>query len=312
MKQTLTFIISVLLAMVAFAQPAQPVVALSTGIEGGTYHQMANELIAACQQSDTVKWRVNKSGGSQDNIDCLVNNQCNLAIIQADALSVLGQGNNALRVFQTLHPEEVHIVTLVEPRKVGGVMGIGAKPVIINDTLDLEGLKVGVWGGGAITASIINDRGDIKFIPVEFDDGSKAFEALEKRQIDAVLAMGGARITSIAKLSKAYKLVPFADDHIRPLSKLYTPATISYRNLGQSGVKTIAVPALMVTRNYTTGNVFNALTKLRSCMREKLVELESTAGNHAKWTDVKLPGMEGYIEPKWPMWEPAATKPPKK
>jgi len=63
-----------------------------------------------------------------------------------------------------------------------------------------------------------------------------------------------------------------------------------------------------VTGLYATGNVYNALVDLKTCFADKLKDLESTAGNHSKWADVKLVGMEGYVEPKWPMWEPVKAK----
>ena len=291
-----------------FAQPTAAPGIFSTGSPGGTYNQMAGEMIRSCQSTGALKWNTIASSGSEENVDCIVNNKCNLSIVQADVLTVLAQGNTSVKVFETLHPEEVHLITLSEVKKVGGVMGIGAKAVPFNESFDLENQKVGVWGGSVITANIINDKASSGFVIMEYNDQKSAIAALNKREIDAILTVGGARIKWIESLDQTYKLIPFSDDHIKALSKIYNVTKISYRNLRQNNVKTISVPAVIVTRNYTTGNVYNALVDLKTCFADKLKDLESTAGNHSKWADVKLVGMEGYVEPKWPMWEPVKAK----
>lgn len=304
------YILSILLFISTqlFAQQATPPAIFSTGSQGLTYNQMASELVRSCQSTSATKWHVAASSGSEENVDCILNNKCNLSIVQADVLTVLAQGNSNVKVFQSLHPEEVHLIVLSQVKKVGGVMGIGAKTIPFNESLDLEKQKVGVWGGSVITANIINDKAGSDFIVVEFNDQKSALAALDKRDIDAILTVGGSRIKWIEGLDQTYKLIPFSDDHIKSLNKVYNVAKVSYRNLRQNNVKTISVPAVIITRNYTTGNVYKALVELKACFADKLKDLESTAGNHAKWADVKLPGMDDYAEPKWPMWEAVPTK----
>lgn len=304
------YILSILLFISTqlFAQQATPPAIFSTGSQGLTYNQMASELVRSCQSTSATKWHVVASSGSEENVDCILNNKCNLSIVQADVLTVLAQGNTNVKVFQSLHPEEVHLIVLSQVKKVGGVMGIGAKTIPFNESLDLEKQKVGVWGGSVITANIINDKSGSDFIVVEFNDQKSALAALDKRDIDAILTVGGSRIKWIEGLDQTYKLIPFSDDHIKSLSKVYNVAKVSYRNLRQNNVKTVSVPAVIITRNYTTGNVYKALVELKACFADKLKDLESTAGNHAKWADVKLPGMDDYAEPKWPMWEAVPTK----
>ena len=306
MKYILSFLFFISTQL--FAQQATPPAIFSTGSQGGTYNQMANELVRSCQSTGATKWHAAASSGSEENVDCILNNKCNLSIVQADVLTVLAQGNSNVKVFQALHPEEVHLIVLSQVKKVGGVMGIGAKTIPFNESLDLEKQKVGVWGGSVITANIINDKAGSDFIVVEFNDQKSALAALDKRDVDAILTVGGSRIKWIEGLDQTYKLIPFSDDHIKSLSKVYNVAKVSYRNLRQNNVKTISVPAVIITRNYTTGNVYKALVELKACFADKLKDLESTAGNHAKWSDVKLPGMDDYAEPKWPMWEAVPTK----
>lgn len=310
-KSFFVFLSFALMSTLSFAQATPPAI-FATGPAGGTYNQMATELIRSCQSTTATKWGVVASGGSEDNVDCILNNRCNMSIVQADVLSVLAKDSKVVRVFQALHPEEVHLLTLTVPKKAGGVMGIGAKPVPLNESFDLEGMKVAAWGGSVITANIINERASVGFVVVEYADQKSALAALSKREVDAILAVGGSRVKWIEQLDMTYKLIPFSDDHVKSLSRVYDLASVSYRNLRQNSVKTISVPAVIITRNYTTGNVFTMLANLKACFADKRLDIESTASNHAKWSDVKLPGSEGYVEPKWPMWEAGPVKAVKK
>lgn len=286
---------------VALALPADAQqFVVSTGAAGNTYDSMFQQFAAACLSEVGLPMVALPSAGSMENIDRLINNEVTGAIVQADVLSYrsrlddLGQ----VRALFALHPEEVHLLALSEPRKEGGLAGLGGRTVPLNTLADLRGRKVGAWGGSWITAQVMRLQAEVAFALEEFADQAAALKALNDRKVDALLSVGGSPQPWLQKLDRRYRLMAVGDAEAVALKSVYRPARLSYANLGQTGVATVATDALLVTRQYRTPAMSAMLARVRSCFRLRLPELQEKPGNHAKWQAVDV-----NRRPRWPMAE---------
>lgn len=268
----------------------------------GTYSTMFKQLTKVCG-SEMVLSEVNTSGSVQ-NIDLLQNNKVNAAFVQTDILhyrKLLGDNMGSIKTLFQLYPEEVHVFTLAAGRKEGGVLGVGATLKVFNYVTDLAGRKVGAAGGSVVTARVVQQQGAINYQVVEYPSTDAARAALDKGDVDAVFAVGGAKLGSVEALDARYKLLSFPDNTIKALEGIYVPARVSYPNMvGQNGVaRTVATRAQFVTRDYKTPRMVEGLTKLRACLAKNLGELQEGTGSHPKWQDVSA-------EPstQWPWYQP--------
>jgi len=270
---------------------------VSTGAAGNTYDTMVRQLATACQ-SETDRPIIGKpSSGSMENVDRLVNNVVPAAIVQTDVLTYRSRQDDLshIKVLFALHAEEVHVLALSETRKVGGIAGFGGTAL---DTIaDLRDRKVGAWGGSFITAQVIRLQSEIGFNVVELPDEAAGLKALNDKSVDALLSVGGSPQAWVQRLDRKFRLLPIAEGDAGKLKSIYRPAKLSYGNLGQTGVPTVATDAVLVARDYKTPGLSAMLSQTRFCFERHLVELQETPGNHPKWQTVSL-----ETQPKWPRY----------
>lgn len=273
----------------------------------GTYVSMFRELKNVCSDVG-LKIQEQQSAGSIQNVDRLVGNEVNAALVQSDVLFWRRRTEDLTNVktLVALHPEEVHFVALVNSAtKAGGVMGIGAKPVVFSTVDQLAGYKVGaVDGSGSfVTARLIRGEGGVNYEVQPFADESAMKAALAAGQIQAVVYVGGANLAPVAAYGKDYKLLVFSDALQSKLKEFYAPATLNYSGLTNSqGIRTIATQALLVTRTYRTPRMVDALSAFRRCADAAIPELKETRGTHKKWQAVRE-GDSG----KWSYYELPAS-----
>jgi len=187
-------------------------------------------------------------------------------------------------------------------------MGIGAKPIELNDMTSLAGQRVAAWGGSVVTAQVIRLQSEIAFQVAEVSNFKEAKAALDAGQVAAILMVGGQPMGDVQALPHGYKLLPFNDMTAGKLKNVYVPAKLNYSNLGQggSGIPTVATESLFVTRAYKTQKYVTSLAELRGCFKSKVAELSETTGTHKKWAVVN-PDNEG----KWAYYQlPAAQNVP--
>jgi len=266
------------------AQPNQIIVA--TGVPNGTYAQFFTEISRVCPQPPL---KGVASHGSVENLERVMNNSASLAFVQADVLFAKKLVEHdplveSVRTFLVLYLEEIHIL-------------IKASNDSITKFSDLAGKKVGVYGGSTITSLILYATTGVQPGHTETYPGpDEAVQALGGA-IDAVLGVGGKPLPWVESLDAKYKLIPF--DQFEKVSKIYYPAIINYSNLNQpGGVGTIAVPSLLITRDYKIPGMVTPLLQLRSCIVKNLEVLRETVGDHPKWNQVN-PAIKG----PWPYFE---------
>jgi uncharacterized protein len=290
----------------AFAQQQEvKPLRVSTGGKTGTYFRLVEELKAACPQPTIENV---ESGGSLANIDAIINNKAELGITQYDVLFLRSQKEAEVqkRVFALfpLHQEEIHLISKSQPHKEGGtslgVVSFGGKMVVYNTMADLRGRKIGYWGGTKTTVDVITNVALIGWDPVEYANQEAALTGLKADEVDAIIAVGGQPLSWVEKLGQDYKLLEVLDQQANALKNVYDKSTLSYRNLGQDGVATLSVEALLVTRNYSSAPAIKRLTDLRNCAIQNVDTIRDTPDTHPKWQSIDPAKMS-----RWQMFTPA-------
>lgn len=294
MKKSL-LIAAALAALLSTQAFAQEVVVISTGGPKGTYSSFFKSIQMMC--GDTVQLIENPSAGSDANIDNLINKQADAAFVQSDTLQFTAMNDprasdSQIRVLLPLYPEEVHVVALRDLSKTSGgltVFGknVGGTKTQLNSLADLEGVKVGAWGGSYTTARAISYLGGVKYETVQFDDDKKALAALQSGEIAAIVAVGGQPLGFVSGLNNSYKLLKI-DSGLADKVKAYQKARVNYRNLGSDSTETVAARSMLVVKNYSTPARKEKLAALKRCIVSHIGDFKEGTGHHPKWNDVDL------------------------
>jgi len=289
MKNMFKVFLASLMLAVSFGALAQTQLKVSTGGPTGTYSRMFKEFQNVCK--DQIMQIEMPSKGSIENIDRLVGNEANAAIVQTDVLFFRARNEDLsnVKTLFALYPEEVHVITMaVSPIMEGGTMGIGKKPAVINHVEDLNGRVVVAWGGSVITAQVIRLQSEIGFQVAEVADFKTAKAAIESGQAAAIIMVGGQPMDDVKALNTAYKLLSFSEASMGKLKSVYVPAKLNYSSMGQggSGIASIATESLYVTRAYKTPKYIESLGALRKCFTDNLPDMQETIGMHKKWSAV--------------------------
>lgn len=275
--------------MLSTSAMAQTQLKVSTGSPGNTYSRMFKEFSGVCK--DQIMQVEAPSTGSVQNMDRILGNEVNAAIVQTDVLFYRARNEDLsnIKTLFALHPEEVHVITTKQSAiKEGGYAGFGAKAVQLTDITSLGNRKVAAYGGSYITAQVIRLQTEIPFNVEEFANFKTAKEALDSGAVAAIIMVGGQPMADVQSLGAAYKLLGFPEAVVGKLKSVYVPASLTYSELGNGaqGVKTVATEALYVTRAYKTAKFVESLGALRACFKANVDTLSETTGTHKKWAAV--------------------------
>lgn len=284
MKKYLLAVLFMLVSAGSFAQS----LAIATGSPNGTYHAMFQELNQRCGNNSGDPVKEVLSAGSNDNIDKILANQVNGAIVQTDVIYFRSKTEDLSKVktLFSLHSEQVHLIARAEGVKEGGVLGFGSKTIKFNTILDLNGRNVGASGGSVLTAKVIRAQSGINFNVVDFPSNAAALAALQKGDVDGVVIVGGEPMKDVAALPASYRLLPIPAQVQDKLKSVYQPARLSYRNLNAAGVPTISIKSLLVTREYKSSRFVTALKSYRACFNGNIDDLQETTGTSPAWQSV--------------------------
>jgi TRAP-type uncharacterized transport system substrate-binding protein len=320
---------------------------MASGGKGGTYITMANDMASAC--GSKVTFEVLETGGSMDNMQLVLNKRAQAGIVQFDVMKYLEDkdpGMAQIKVLFPLHQEEVHIVGANTTYKEGGWMGFGAKSVELNTLKDLNGRKVVAWGGSVLSAEYFAFRFKLNYEVIDVSgtkldekgqvvrgvkDGAKPQEVAAKMvasgEAHAIFAVGGFPLTWLQDnktFGKQFKLLSIGSDMADQVAGIYNKAKVTYMNLTNGSAQTVAVPAVVVTRDYRGADRALPLAKLKQCVSDNIVNLRDEG--HQKWSIVepaaKFERWANYEPPAEVMSQiapakpapakPAPAKPPKK
>lgn len=287
----ITLLLALFGPMVVHAQTKN--IKVATGSAGNTYSTVFRELAAACK--DSMQLTEANTSGSIQNLDMLIGNQVNGAMMQIDVLFSQAQTQNlgAYKTLVNLFPEEVHVVAPAVSRvKAGGYgvggLKIGEKPIEFTNIGDFAGYRIGAAGGSVRTATLIKLLSQINFQVVELPDNKAVQQALDGGNIEAALFVGGQPLGSVKALGAQYKLIAFPEAVQGMLKNVYKPAVLNYNGMGRGGVgvRTIATEAALVVQTYKTPAMVSALSQFRACAMAKADELKEELGTHPAWKHI--------------------------
>lgn len=288
------------LALTTTLAAAQVPMHVSTGIPQGTYASMFKDLAGVCGTSAGLSLMEKPASGANESVDRLLRNEVSAAFVQTDVLHArrTTEDLGGVKALVALHPEPVHLLALTAPLVEGGVLGIGGRSVPFNTLGDLAKRRVGVWGGAVVTARLVQLQAEVDYRVTEFNGPEDAMQALRARQIDAVLAVGGAPLAWMRGLDRSVKLLSVPEPWAGKLRHVYRPAKLSYSHLGAQGVVTVATEAVLAVRDVRSAGAAAPLLKLRTCLQQQLDPLRDTVGHHSAWSQV-----EAGSVPHWPVFE---------
>ncbi len=148
-------------------------VAIAAGIEGGSYHSLANRIGGLIRTNSEVAAEVVTSGGSADNLAKLRRGEVDLALLQADAMD-----SSVIAVVAPMYYEVVHILT--------------RKGLNITSLQQLRGLtvKIGSQKGGSYRiARAVLEHAGVSLTDVTIDESPLDLQAVVGDTADAAIVV---------------------------------------------------------------------------------------------------------------------------
>lgn len=223
---------------------------IATGKETGIYYSVAGKLLA--QQLGSTKTELIPTNGSVQNIEMLKSGTADIAFCQFDALITAAGADMDILVIKRLYPEYVHLI-----------VAQGGKKTIKDFDLKKTKIAIGPDGSGTwVTwkSFCMADKSyaDIATVPL---GGARALSALESKDIDGVLLVGGLGMGDAIKANNdgnKFELIAVDDwdfnnavykkekvyDFIKLPSKTY-PMLIE--GMFNGSVETVKVDAVLIT-----------------------------------------------------------------
>ncbi len=308
-------VLAVALLLAGCQQPEKKVqevqLTILTGGAAGTYYPIGGAMAEVINKyAKGVKATAVTSGASVTNARKIGNKEAELALLQND---IAYYAYNGIEMFKdkpvknmmgiaTLYPEVIQIVTLKES---------GIKTIY-----DLKGKKVAVGAPGSGTAvdalQILNAAGiDETNTKIEYRDFKEVADGLKDRTIDAGFIVAGIPTAAVSDVAavRDVMIVEVPDEIYKKLTekyKFYTQYTIpagTYKGLDKD-VKTVAVLAMLVTRDDIPEDVIYEVTKAIFEHRDELVAAHKRAQDITLETALEgmpiplHPGAEKYYKEK--------------
>jgi len=298
----LHFVTIAIMALATFfvSQASAQQLKIATGSTTGTYTAEANDIKKFC--GNELVLNVVNTSGSVENLDLLLGNKVNAIWVQSDLLYRRSRNNDDLANVKTLlamHPEQLHFIAKSNAIKDGGYkvggMQLGGSEVVLQDISQLQGRKLAAWGGSVETAKQVRLDSEIQFNLIQVNNFGEAIAALDAKQVDAVLMVGGAPMDDIAGnvekkipgLGPEYRLLSVPPQVVAKLKDSYPRQDrLSYSKMGAQAIPTVSVEALFVTREYKTAKMQESLAALRNCVITKIDEIKESDGTHPAWQKV--------------------------
>lgn len=263
----------------------------------GTYKKMLGEIIGVCSTDQfSITEAQGVTGGAPGNLDALVNNQTQAALLHSDVFFANSQADPTYKRFQTLvalYPEPIHVLALRESKtSKKGTLSFGK--IDFNSLSEMSGYTVGAAGGGVYTAKILKGQGEGGFAVNAYNSGGDAITALDNGEVAAVIFVGAAPLPNLIKLDKnKYKLLPIGETIANKVKGVYRNVSISYNGMTSGPIPTLAPLATLLTRKFSTPRKISAQRHFRECFYKHLDELKDSGSPN--WQQVEA-GDHGVLD----------------
>lgn len=230
------------------------VVKIAAGLKGGNYDKVATWIGKGLTQNFNCTATPVVTNGSNENIQLLITEQVQVALVQADAFSS-DKVKNRLRLIAPLYYEVVHICVRADSN--------------ITQLSELKGRKVLVGpesAGSHSIAKLLLQSVDLSFDDFEVDT-TEWHALLEGHVADAAILVAKESSEDVSELleSGKYKLIPMEDAHTFSMNypafhtQLIGSKHYPKCNIPTNGVWTVAMPACLVATEETPSVLVNAI-----------------------------------------------------
>lgn len=277
--------------------PRAAEIGLVSGSQTGTYHAIADDLVARARQRGVPLFN-RETQGSVENARLLADPQENAALgfAQSDVLAWLRRADDpaerqwaaALRLVMPLYAEEVHVLAR---REVGTLAALAGRRVVT---------AASSRGSRHTAETLLRGRG---IVPAALDTSATAAEGLCRvlaGTADAMVIVAGKPVAQLVSLDALRELPgqPLAQVHLLPIDDRPGEDGYEAAQLGPADyawldrpVATLAVRALLMAIDFSAQR--SAYQKLRcqqlgrlgQLLREELPALRQPP-HHPKWRDV--------------------------
>ena len=258
-------------------------ITVGTGGTTGTYYAFTT-AVGQLLNTDSYKFTVVSTGGSQANIEMIEDGEAQMAIVQNDVMNYAYEGTNgftaAIKDFSVIGCVYSEVCQIVA-RKDSGIKTVA----------DLKGKSVAVGDAGSgvyynatqiLAAAGIDIDKDIKKTAASFGDSATA---LKDGSIDAAFITAGTPTTAITDLATTTDVVvvDLGDEVIAklkadcPFYSEYTYASADYDFIADGdSAKTVAIKATFIVSNKMSEDQAYSITK------DLWEKQEEIAAAHAK------------------------------
>jgi hypothetical protein len=313
MKKTLCLFFATLIFSVIFATPSfSETINAGTGGQTGNYFGMMNDINSYCKSEigkNTLE--VISTGGSLDNLTGIMNKKYTIAIVQEDVLNFMEKqiprkvNGNVIKVISGLHLETAHLLIPFDykPETGGGFFsgitgffsGNDDKPLSLEI---LKGQKVASSGGSIVSLKALSYFLDLKLQIVEMN-----MPELLKSKNMPIFLVGGQPYKPVEDILSAnlYSLISIDFDKLKAQAPFYLSMQANYKIKGKRRtINTFAVRALLVGKSFRKSSRNVVMSKLATCISEKLTDLADDSDTNPNWGTVyELEEKEGS-QSGWP------------
>lgn len=234
------------------------------------------------------------TGGGLDNLNALSTKEADIGFVQVDTWKAMRTGDEniaALQSILTLNHNYLHIVTLatgmtVQGEKKYGFLKGDVKQVVINGFTDLRGQRVAAVGSAQLLIRQLDKQLGFNMQVIDVKDDNSAFDMVTRGQVAAALTVSGWPSGTVKQLSQnsGLTLVPFNAQ----VSDPYKVKALNYKNLAVYNNNSLAIPNVLVTRQFTGQRAANVST-VQNALVSNLSELRE--GNYQPaWNEVNPNG----------------------
>jgi hypothetical protein len=236
-------------------------ITLSSGVSGGYYNRLAQQIATSTNRTVNVEVQNLKSEGSIENLNRLLDRQVDFALVQLDVVSeAMQQGK--VQAIAVLANEPIHIIASREAK--------------IRTFSDLEGKRVGIGAPGSGIRYTSDSIAKAFNLDLQKDSSNfeEAFRKLSNRQLDATIyvgSMGASQRIRQQLVAKPFlQIIPIQPNLVNYLINRepgsYQPISIpegSYSarpNIPDRDIPTLATSTVLITRPDVSEKTVGLLT----------------------------------------------------
>jgi TRAP-type uncharacterized transport system substrate-binding protein len=277
-----------------------------SGEATGTYAKIAEDM----KKVDAVGkyFCIFQTQGGYNNAIHLAKNNADLGLVQVDGLDLVGkydQHVSALKALVSLFPSAMHIVTMtkgVVVKKGQGWNGTDETKVVMTLS-DFRDMPVAVWSSAVVTARNLNEANNLNMKLITVQTVPEGLNMLHGGQVVAFMGMGGRPVPWVEQLDRSHRLIGLNTAEMSSMFDKYPKSgyskdALSYDNLGQVGVPTVASQVELVVQNLKSQRGANLL-ELRDALNSFLDDIRENRGAHQAWKLVT----DDPTQTVWPAYE---------